>query len=258
MSASRVLTALLGIAPFALAVGPAPGQDSGVEEEARRHLGALASPDPRVRDAAEDSLVSLGDAAAAFLPPAGEAADPEIAWRLERVRRRIRLAIGRDLLDRVHGLLDDFEERPFRGRIERLAQLVRLAGETSLPVLEAVAANDPHAEVRRRARRMAGELDLGIRVREAQPLLAANDHAGAIRRIERSLSIDPKGPLVHYQIACYLSLAGRLDEGFAALERACALGFTNFYHMEEDAELSRLRADPRFEALRARYQEGPP
>lgn len=256
MSASRVLAVLLAV--FALHAGLVPGQELGVEEEVRRHLGTLASPDPEIRDAAEDSLVSLGDAAARSLPPAGEAADPEIEWRLERVRRRIRLALGRDLLDLVHGLLDDFEERPFRGRIERLALLVRVAGEASLPALEAVAANDPHAEVRRRARRMAGELDLGIRVREAQPLLAAGDYAGAVRRVEMSLSIDPEAPLVHYQIACYLSLAGRVDDGIAALERACALGFTNFYHMEEDPELARLRADPRFEELRARYEEGPP
>ncbi len=230
----------------------AHAQESSLQEEALRHVRDLGAPDSARRDAAEDSLVALGDPVLGLLPGA---ADPEIAWRLARVERRILWRIDRALDEQVGGILDGFEGRPFRERVARLHEVARLGGSLALPTLIAVAEGDPHPEVRRHARRLAGEIDLELRVREAQDALAERRFDDAIQILSASLEVDPEGPSIHYQLACWYSLAGRLDEAFESLEHAIERGFTNFEHMKEDPELSAVRADPRFSDLRTRHED---
>lgn len=70
-------------------------------------------------------------------------------------------------------------------------------------------------------------------------------------RIDRRLArLCPHNPLVFYNLACSYSLLGRLDAAFAALERAIKLGYNDVNLLERDPDLSRLRSDARFEALK--------
>lgn len=68
-------------------------------------------------------------------------------------------------------------------------------------------------------------------------------------------------PLDYYNVTCYLSLAGRIDDAFAELKRAVDLHADEHtdpsWRIErklfvEDPELRALRKDPRFAALQAR------
>lgn len=58
------------------------------------------------------------------------------------------------------------------------------------------------------------------------------------------------GAAAEYNLACALAHLGRVDDAFAALERAVAAGFTSVGTLDSDTELDPLREDPRFAALR--------
>ena len=51
---------------------------------------------------------------------------------------------------------------------------------------------------------------------------------------------------IAYDHACCLALAGRKDDALAKLREAIVAGFTDFAHMEADADLASLRGDPRW------------
>jgi tetratricopeptide (TPR) repeat protein len=80
-------------------------------------------------------------------------------------------------------------------------------------------------------------------------------------RNARALEVDrelarrsPEDDTVHYNLACSLALLGHVDEAFAALERACELGYDDADHAEEDEDLAALRDEERFHALLARLR----
>jgi tetratricopeptide (TPR) repeat protein len=56
----------------------------------------------------------------------------------------------------------------------------------------------------------------------AQPAYDAGDYPRAIEIASEGLSDWPDHPLLHYQLACYCSLAGRLDEAIEHLRMAFA------------------------------------
>jgi len=71
---------------------------------------------------------------------------------------------------------------------------------------------------------------------------------------EKGLEIDrrlvrlrPQDPIAFYNLACSLSLLGRIDEAFEALEQAVAKGYREVDHLMSDSDLASLRRDPRFE-----------
>lgn len=69
----------------------------------------------------------------------------------------------------------------------------------------------------------------------------------------RHVELTPEDPSAHYDLACSLSLCGRLDEAFVSLGTALALGFENTPWMHEDPDLRALRADPRWVAFLAEH-----
>lgn len=84
-------------------------------------------------------------------------------------------------------------------------------------------------------------------------LAAAFTESGAY---EQGLAMDqlladrlPEDAVVHYNLACSLSLTGRLDEALASLRKAVELGYREFAFMQEDRDLVSVRADPRFHSL---------
>ncbi|HAJ56404.1 MAG TPA: hypothetical protein DCL35_01395 [Candidatus Omnitrophica bacterium] len=56
----------------------------------------------------------------------------------------------------------------------------------------------------------------------------------------------PDNPVVHYNLACSLSLLGDTAGSFEAIRRAVDLGYDDFMFMHNDPDLLNLRADERF------------
>jgi tetratricopeptide (TPR) repeat protein len=76
-------------------------------------------------------------------------------------------------------------------------------------------------------------------------------------RWEKGLKIDkrlarlcPDNPLVFYNLACSYSVMNRLDEAFAALNKALKLGYHDAKWLSSDPDLANLRQDERFERIR--------
>ena len=80
----------------------------------------------------------------------------------------------------------------------------------------------------------------------------AKDYARGLEIDRRLAHLRPSDALVHYNLACSLSLTGNLDEAFATLGRALDLGYMDLDHLDRDEDLEALRKDPRFAALRRR------
>ncbi len=81
---------------------------------------------------------------------------------------------------------------------------------------------------------------------------------------EKGLQIDKRlaklrknDPIVHYNLACSLTLTGRKKEAIATLEKAIELGYSDFDHLRKDSDLKELRSDPRFKLLMTKKIEKP-
>ena len=59
----------------------------------------------------------------------------------------------------------------------------------------------------------------------------------------------PKSPTTHYNLACVLSLKGKIDESFALLDRSLEVGFRKPDHIKQDPDLINLRKDARFKKV---------
>jgi tetratricopeptide (TPR) repeat protein len=63
---------------------------------------------------------------------------------------------------------------------------------------------------------------------------------------EKLSSLFPYEPVVHYNLACSLSLLDRGDEAVAMLRKALNLGFDDFEGLQEDTDLDNIRDHPGF------------
>ena len=84
---------------------------------------------------------------------------------------------------------------------------------------------------------------------EALQLLG--DHYTQRGRFQHGLKVDeqlsrlePRNPLVFYNLACSYSLTGEVDLAASALERALALGYRDFKWLAKDPDLRTLRKHP--------------
>ena len=74
-------------------------------------------------------------------------------------------------------------------------------------------------------------------------------------RVDQKLSqLEPQNPLVFYNLACSLSLAGKLDEAAQAVESALDLGYRDFKWMARDPDLKALRKHPHYTRLREKMR----
>ena len=74
-------------------------------------------------------------------------------------------------------------------------------------------------------------------------------------RVDQKLSqLEPQNPLVFYNLACSLSLAGKLDEAAQAVESALDLGYRDFKWMARDPDLKALRKHPHYARLREKIR----
>jgi tetratricopeptide (TPR) repeat protein len=72
---------------------------------------------------------------------------------------------------------------------------------------------------------------------------------------ERLARLEPKSPLVFYNLACSCSLTDQFDRAALALEKALQLGYSDFNWLAKDPDLKKLRAHPAFAEIKNRIRE---
>ncbi len=121
------------------------------------------------------------------------------------------------------------------------------------------------ARSKRLSRKEVRELDVKISFLEGivardpgyvEALQVLGDHYTQRGRFERSLTVDkrlsrlePKNPLVFYNLACSYSLNSEFDLAAAALKKALALGYRDFKWLAKDPDLRRLRQHPLYRTI---------
>ena len=73
--------------------------------------------------------------------------------------------------------------------------------------------------------------------RQAELLARQGDHQSALKLDRRLVELHPDDPIVQYNAACSLAMTGCVAEAIRTLERAVELGYSDFAHMEVDADL---------------------
>jgi Flp pilus assembly protein TadD len=71
----------------------------------------------------------------------------------------------------------------------------------------------------------------------------------AIRSLEQVLAVDPAEALVHYNLACYWSLAGNKQRALQYLSRALQLDPDYRRRIDAETDFDPIRSDPQFQAL---------
>jgi hypothetical protein len=74
--------------------------------------------------------------------------------------------------------------------------------------------------------------------------------------VDQQLSrLQPRNPLVFYNLACSHALAGEFDQAVAALEKALALGYRDFRWLARDPDLHQLRQHPLYRSIQSRIRK---
>jgi len=124
---------------------------------------------------------------------------------------------------------------------------------------------------KRLTRREVSDLDVKITFMEGivrrdpryvEALQILGDHYTQRGRYEYSLKVDqqlshlePRNPLVFYNLACSHSLNGEFDLAAAALEKALSLGYRDFKWLAKDPDLLRLRKHPLYRMIEAKIRK---
>jgi tetratricopeptide (TPR) repeat protein len=100
------------------------------------------------------------------------------------------------------------------------------------------------------------EVAAGLRPSDTRVALAlgwcykrTNRLAQAIDSLERALREHPDYALLHYNLACYWSLAGNSSKALDALSRALAIDANLRTMIADEVDFDRLRGNPEFERL---------
>lgn len=86
-------------------------------------------------------------------------------------------------------------------------------------------------------------------VTEAWCRKRTGDLPGAITCMRRLVTRDPRSAIGHYNLGCYLALAGQRDEAIDQVTVACGLDETYRKHAATEPDLDVLRNDERFTEL---------
>ena len=71
---------------------------------------------------------------------------------------------------------------------------------------------------------------------------------------ERLARLEPRSPLVFYNLACSYSLTEQFDRAVLALERALQLGYRDFRWLARDPDLRHLRQQPVYRTIEAKIR----
>jgi hypothetical protein len=120
-------------------------------------------------------------------------------------------------------------------------------------------------------RRAVRELDVKISFLEGvvrrdpgfvEALQVLGDHYTQRGEHKHSLDVDiqlsllePRNPLVFYNLACSYSLNGDVDLAATALEKALTLGYCDFKWLAKDPDLRSLRNHPVYKSIVARIRK---
>lgn len=63
---------------------------------------------------------------------------------------------------------------------------------------------------------------------------------------KRLVRLRPEDPIIHYNLACSLSLVGHLEAALDELKKTVELGYSDYDYMLTDEDLGNIRKDPRF------------
>jgi len=122
-----------------------------------------------------------------------------------------------------------------------------------------------YARTKKRSRKEARDLDVKISFLEGivgrdpqyvEALQILGDHYTQRGKFEHSLKVDkrlsrlePRNPLVFYNLACSYSLNRELGRAAAALEKALLLGYRDFNWLAKDPDLRPLRKHPIYRTI---------
>lgn len=81
------------------------------------------------------------------------------------------------------------------------------------------------------------------------------DHHKGLAIDRRLVELRPDDPIVHYNLACSLSLVEELDDALDELEKSIERGYCDYAYMLEDEDLENVRSDRRFDELMARFRK---
>jgi tetratricopeptide (TPR) repeat protein len=74
-------------------------------------------------------------------------------------------------------------------------------------------------------------------------------------KVDRYLAqLKPDDPIVHYNLACSLSLTEEIEQAFKALKKAILLGYDDFSYILKDPDLENLRKHPYFKDFIAKLK----
>ena len=68
--------------------------------------------------------------------------------------------------------------------------------------------------------------------------------ADGLKIDELLAQLEPRNPLVFYNLACSYSLTGQMDRAASALDQALSLGYRDFRWLARDPDLRKLRKHP--------------
>ncbi|MDR3317461.1 MAG: hypothetical protein LBS71_01500 [Puniceicoccales bacterium] len=71
----------------------------------------------------------------------------------------------------------------------------------------------------------------------------------SLKMDRRHVHLDPLNPLAHYNLACDLSINGKINEAIEALEVAFSLGYNDLQWLYDDVDLDPIRNHTQFKAL---------
>lgn len=94
--------------------------------------------------------------------------------------------------------------------------------------------------------------NLDVLRRQAELLARSGDYESALALDRRLVERCPRDPVVLYNFACSLSMTGQASAAIDILERAIARGYSDFAHIEADADLDPVRDLPGFHELMRR------
>ena len=127
--------------------------------------------------------------------------------------------------------------------------------------------------VRKKARANHRELDVKISFMEGlvrrdpnyvDALQLLGDHYTQRGRFSEGLNVDerlaplePKNPVVFYNLACSYSLTDQFDRTAEALEKAIRLGYKDFAWLTKDPDLKKFRSQPVYREIlkKIRYKK---
>jgi tetratricopeptide (TPR) repeat protein len=79
-------------------------------------------------------------------------------------------------------------------------------------------------------------------------------YAEGLKVDEHLARLEPRRPLVFYNLACSCSLTGQFDRAALALEKALQLGYRDFRWLAKDPDLRKLRQQPIYRDIEAKIR----